>query len=305
MRPVREASRAPGRPLRTAALTLLALVAFAGNSLLCRLALGEGTIDAASFASLRLCSGALVLVALVAGQQGGARWRGAGSWGSALALFLYAVPFSFAYLSLTTGVGALVLFAAVQATMILAGIRSGERPRALEWLGVVLALGGLGVLARPGEMASPAPGLASMALAGVAWGVYSLRGRGGEAPVVATSGNFLRAAPLALLVSLALSPHAHLTVEGALLAVVSGALASGLGYVVWYAALRGLTATRAAVVQLAVPVLAAAGGVWLLNEAVTLRLLVASLLILGGVGVALAARWRLAPTAPAAVVAQP
>ncbi|HET6603415.1 MAG TPA: DMT family transporter [Xanthomonadaceae bacterium] len=276
---------------RTLALTLAALVAFAANSVLCRLALAAGSIDAASFTALRIVAGALVLALLAGVLRGGGAWR-AGSWLSAAWLFAYAIAFSFAYLSLDAGTGALLLFGAVQASMLLAGLMAGERPRPLQWAGMALALGGLVYLLRPG-LGAPGPGgAAAMVLAGVAWGLYSLRGRGSRDAVAETAGNFLRAAVPALLVLPLALPQLAVTWHGAAYAVASGALASGLGYVVWYVALRGLSASGAATAQLAVPVIAAAGGVLLLDEAMTLRLALAALLILGGIGMTLAARAR-------------
>jgi len=286
--------------VKTVLLTLLALVAFAANSLLARLALVEGAIDAASFAGLRLASGAAVLAVLVLGRGG----RPAGSWAGAAALCLYAVPFALAYLTLTAATGALILFAAVQLTMVGAGLRQGERPAALEWAGLGVAVAGLVYLVSPGLAAPPPGGAAAMAAAGAAWGVYSLLGRGSGRPVATTAGNFLRATPLALAVVAVAGLGAgsvRITSWGALLAVVSGAVTSGLGYVVWYAALAGLTATRAATVQLAVPVLTAFGGVALLGERVTLRLVVASSLILGGVFLAVRSRPRIGESRPRAV----
>ena len=278
--------------MKTILLTLLALVAFAANSLLARLALVEGAIDAASFAGIRLGSGAAILAALVLARGG----RPAGSWAGAAALALYAVPFALAYLALTAATGALILFGAVQITMIGVGLRQGERPAELEWVGLAVAVAGLVYLVSPG-LAAPSPGgAAAMAVAGAAWGVYSLLGRGSGRPVATTAGNFLRATPLALgmmAVAGLAAGSVRITVWGALLAVVSGAVTSGLGYVVWYAALAGLTATRAATVQLAVPVLTAFGGVALLGEPITLRLVVASVPILGGV--LLAIRYRPGP----------
>jgi drug/metabolite transporter (DMT)-like permease len=279
----------------TALLTALALTAFAANSLLCRLALREGSIDAASFTSIRLVSGAMALLIILAVR----RERPAGSWRSALALLLYALPFALAYRRLDAGTGALVLFGAVQATMIASGLRKGERLLAAEIAGLAAALAGLALLARPGLRAPSPEGLLLMALAGVAWGVYSLRGRSGGRPVAATAGNFLRAAPLALLVGALMWSSMHLSARGALLATASGAITSGVGYVIWYAALRGLSASRAAIVQLAVPALAALGGVLLLGETVTGRLIGSAMLILGGVAVAMRARQNAVP-APAA-----
>jgi drug/metabolite transporter (DMT)-like permease len=210
-------------------------------------------------------------------------------------LCLYAVAFSFAYLSLSTGTGALILFGSVQVTMIAVALASGERPHALEWVGLAIALAGLVALVLPGLTAPPFLGAALMATAGFAWGLYSLLGRGAVDPLGETASNFLRSVPLAAAVSLLTLDQAHLSPRGIVLAVVSGALTSGLGYVVWFAALRGLTATRAATVQLAVPVLAALGGVVTLAETVSLRLALAALLILGGIGLAVAGRRRPPP----------
>jgi len=276
--------------LRTTFLTMLALVAFAANSVLCRLALGGHGIDAASFGSIRLASGALVLVALRWASRGGARSRG--GWLAPLMLFAYVAAFSFAYLSLTAGTGALLLFGSVQATMILVALRGGERFARAEALGLALALGGLAYLVLPG-LSSPSPrGSALMIAAGVAWGVYSLLGRGARDPLAETARNFAWATPLALLVSALAWPHARISAHGAMLAVLSGAATSGLGYVLWFAALRGLSAIRAATVQLAVPALAAWGGVAFLGERLTPRLLVSAAFILGGVGLAVAGRAR-------------
>ncbi len=279
-------------PTRLILLTLFAMLSFAGNSVLCRLALRQTAIDAASFTTIRLLSGALMLALLVhfrrpaatvaAGAPGGKRGIG-GNWPSACALFAYAGGFSFAYLSLPTGTGALLLFGAVQATMILAGLWSGERFSARQAGGLALALAGLVAIMLPGLSAPPLGGALLMLSAGIAWGIYSLRGRGVADPAGATAGNFLRAAPLSLLLSAVLLAQQQLDRLGMLYAVLSGALASGIGYAVWYAALRGLTATRAASVQLSVPVIAALAGVLFLHEPISLRLLLASVAILGGI----------------------
>ena len=296
------AEHAGGRA-RTAVYTVLALVAFAANSILCRLALRHATIDAATFSAIRLGAGAATLLLLVAGtrrrvdaaqnvvlaKSPAAQY---GSWTSAAALFLYAIPFSFAYNGLSAGTGALILFGSVQATMILGALRSGERANRLQWAGLLLAVAGLVYLLLPGLASPPLRSAALMAVAGIAWGLYSLRGRGAANPLAQTSGNFARSVPLALGVLLVVRPHAPIFPEGVWLAVASGALASGLGYVVWYAALRGLTAMRAAVVQLSVPVLAAAGGVLFLAESISVRLVLAAAMILGGIALALAARAR-------------
>lgn len=272
----------------TALLTVLALVAFAANSILCRLALRDGAIDAASFSTIRIAGGALALALAVA-------WTrpprdASGSWTSAFLLFLYAVPFSLAYSALTAATGALILFGCVQLTMIAGAFWRGERSRGLEWGGFALALCGLVYLLLPG-LSAPAPaGAAMMAIAGVAWGGYSLRGRRSVYPLLDTAGNFIRAVPLAVAVTMISLGGMRVSVRGALLAVASGVLASGFGYVAWYAALRRLSGTRAALVQLSVPVLAAAGGVLLLGEPVSTRLAVSASLVLGGIAVALAAR---------------
>lgn len=272
------------RASRVFALTAVAMTAFAANSLLCRLALRGGHIDPASFTSLRLVSGALVLWLLLGLRGGGVAHSG--NWPSATALFVYAIGFSFAYVSLGVGVGALLLFGAVQATMILAGFRGGERPGFAQGAGLALSLAGLVYLMLPGLAAPPLVGAGLMVAAGVAWGVYSLRGRGAGDPARATAGNFILATPLALLANLPFISRLHLEPLGCAYALASGALASGLGYVIWYAALKGLTATRAAIVQLSVPVIAAFGGVLLLDEPVTTRLVIASCVILGGVALA-------------------
>jgi drug/metabolite transporter (DMT)-like permease len=239
-----------------------------------------------------MLAGALTLLGMVSLTRRDTPARGEGGWRSAFFLVLYAVAFSFAYMSLTAGTGALILFGCVQATMIASALRSGERPGPLAWIGLLVAMGGLVFLTAPGLSAPPLGGSVLMALAGVAWGVYTLRGRGTAQPLIATSRNFLRAVPFALAVSLILMSRCDLSARGAFLAIASGALASGVGYVLWYAALRGLSATRAATVQLSVPVIAALGGVLFLAETISPRLVGAGVLILGGVGLALADRAR-------------
>jgi len=281
--------------VRTLALTLFALIAFAANSVLTRMALGRASIDAASFATLRVVSGAatLLLVSSLNRRRGVPVFRG--SWTSALMLFSYAVPFSFAYLSLSTGTGALILFGMVQVTMILAALGSGERPHAWQWVGLLLAFAGLVYLVFPGLTAPSSIGSLLMAVAGISWGLYSLWGRSATHALADTTGNFARAVPLVLGVSLAARSRVSLSGPGILLAILSGALASGLGYAVWYAALRGLTRTRAATVQLSVPVLAALGGVFFLSENLSLRLVLSAVLILGGVSIAIIAKERVIP----------
>jgi drug/metabolite transporter (DMT)-like permease len=267
---------------RIFSLTLLTMIAFAGNSLLCRVALKHTGIDAASFTLVRLLSGAVVLY-LVARLFRAGR-TGKGNWLSASALFAYAAGFSFAYGSLPAGTGALLLFGAVQATMIGRGIWRGERLHGLQLAGLVLALGGLVGLVLPGVSAPPPGGSLLMLGAGIAWGVYSLRGRGTGDPTWVTAGNFLRAVPLAAGLSLLLNAGTRLDGAGVGYAVASGALASGIGYAVWYSVLPALKATNAATVQLSVPVIAAIGGIVFLGEPLTLRLVAASVAILGGIG---------------------
>lgn len=274
-------------PARTFALTALAMTAFAGNSLLCRLALKNTGIDAASFTAIRLVSGALALW-LVA-RQFRTSQSGNGNWLSALALFAYAAAFSFAYMRLAAGTGALLLFGAVQATMIGYGIWSGERLRLPQLAGLALALGGLSGLLLPGVSAPPLAGSALMISAGIAWGIYSLRGKGAGDPTRVTAGNFLRAAPVAIALSLVvfMVKGTSLNAAGFGYAVASGALTSGIGYAIWYSALPALKSTTAATVQLSVPVIAALGGIAFLGEPVTLRLLLASSAILGGIALVL------------------
>ena len=263
------------------AATALVMAAFAANSVLARLALAGGHADALTFTAVRLASGAGALGVLLAARGR----RPTGGWVSAGALLVYAAAFSVAYLALPTGTGALVLFGTVQLTMIGWGLVRGERLRPVQALGLALALGGLVVLVAPGLGAPPLGAALLMALAGAAWGVYSLRGRGATDPTAQTTGNFLRAAPVAVGLALAglAAGHAHLTPSGAALAVTSGALTSGLGYAAWYAVLPRLRATSASVVQLSVPVLAALGGVALVGEPLTARLALASAATLGGI----------------------
>jgi drug/metabolite transporter (DMT)-like permease len=265
----------------TLLLTLLAMLAFAGNSLLCRVALKGTAIDPATFTSIRIVSGAVALWLLVSTRSSG--FKPAGSWRSAAALFGYAAAFSFAYVDLSAGTGALLLFGAVQATMILQGLRNGERLRSLQLIGLAMALGGLVALLLPGLEAPPFVSASLMVAAGIAWGVYSLRGRGMQDPLAATADNFLRAVPFTLILSIALAMKAQVDWKGASYAVASGALTSGVGYAVWYAALRGLKSTGAATVQLSVPIIAAIGGILLLGEPLTLRLVGASIAVLGGI----------------------
>lgn len=266
---------------RIIVLTSLAMIAFAGNSLLCRLALNQTNIDAASFTAIRLISGAIMLWLVVQLRSG--TQSGRGNWLSAFALFSYAAGFSFAYVSLPTATGALLLFGAVQATMIGYGIWAGERLLKPQLFGLLLAFGGLVGLLLPGLTAPPLSGSILMLGAGVAWGIYSLRGKGAGDPTKVTAGNFIRAVPIAAVLSAVMLNRTAVDAAGFWYAVSSGALASGLGYAIWYTALPALKATNAATVQLSVPVIAALGGIIFLGEPITLRLAVASVAILGGI----------------------
>lgn len=266
--------------LRVAALTVLAMLAFAGNSLLCRLALKHTAIDATAFTTIRIVSGCFVLWGLVRLRN---KAESGGSWLSAAALFVYAAGFSFAYISLSAATGALLLFGAVQFTMIVYGFFTGERLGPGQFAGLILAGSGLVVLLLPGFSAPSPWGAFLMVVAGAAWGVYSIRGRSTRSPLQTTAGNFLRATPLALVLSAVAWNNVRIDAMGITYAVLSGAVTSGIGYAIWYAALPALGATRAATVQLSVPLLAAIGGVLFLGEEVTWRLLVASLAILGGI----------------------
>ncbi|CAA6808247.1 MAG: Permease of the drug/metabolite transporter (DMT) superfamily [uncultured Thiotrichaceae bacterium] len=262
-------------------LTVITMLAFAGNSVLCRIALKHTPIDAASFTSIRLISGAIVLWLIVSFFRRGS--TGKGNWISAFALFAYAAGFSFAYISLTAATGALLLFGAVQATMIGYGLLSGERFNKQQLVGLVLSLAGLVGLLLPGLSAPPLMGSVLMLTAGIAWGVYSLRGKSGGDPTRVTAGNFLRATLFTVILSAALISNTNLDIAGVGYAIASGAVASGMGYALWYFVLPELKAANAATVQLSVPVIAALGGIILLGEPVTMRFVLASLAILGGI----------------------
>lgn len=262
-------------------LTSLAMIAFAGNSLLCRVALIHTGIDAATFTLVRLASGAAVLCLVVRLRRGTHAARG--NWLSAFALFGYAAGFSYAYVNLTAATGALLLFGAVQATMISRGLWAGERLPGMQLAGFVLALGGLVGLLLPGLTAPPLAASLLMLVAGVAWGIYSLRGKCAGDPIRVTAGNFLRSVPIAAGLSLLIHNNTSVDSAGFWYAVASGGLTSGIGYAIWYTALPGLKATHAATVQLSVPVIAALGGIVFLGEPLTLRLVLASVAILGGI----------------------
>jgi len=287
---------APSSAGHVLALTAIAMLAFAANSLLCRLALGQGLIDAASFATVRVVAGA-VMLALILLPRWRARGRCAPDWRAAVMLFLYMAGFSFAYATLSAGTGALILFSAVQLTMFVVALRGGEHFPMLSWLGLAIAVAGLLYLVSPGLTAPDPLGAALMTVAGIAWGVYSLQGRAAADPLESTANNFICAVPMVIAVSLFFINEFRVSAAGLALAVTSGAVTSGLGYVAWYAALRRLPRTRAATVQLSVPVIAAVGGVALLAEPITVRLLIASTATLGGVWIVLAQRSSAAPQA--------
>jgi drug/metabolite transporter (DMT)-like permease len=274
---------------RTAAFTALALIGFAANSLLTRGALAAGRIDAASFLALRLSSGAAALWLLSRSHSGSDAADPANNWPSALALAGYGVCFTLAYTRIGAGLGALTAFGAVQATMIAAGIRAGERPSWLDFGGLTVAIAGLLTLTVPGATAPPIVGVALMAVAGICWGVYSLRGRRGRDPLVSTAHNFMRTVPIGLALLALQWKSAFVTPRGVLLAVVSGALTSGVGYALWYAVLPKLTAWRAAVIQLLTPVLTVAAAIVMLGESMTIRIAIAGALIITGVLLSLTA----------------
>ncbi|MFC4294667.1 DMT family transporter [Novosphingobium tardum] len=285
-----EVTTARGMPV--IALTAAAMIAFAANSLLCRFALAADLIDPGAFTAVRLLSGAVVLYAILRSARRADRL--AGSWGGAAALFVYAAAFSYAYVSLSAGTGALLLFGAVQITMIGVGLWRGERFTAIQSLGFVIAIVGLAVLLAPGVSAPSTVGALLMLLAGSAWGAYSLLGRGVADPLASTCGNFIRAAPAALLLFLPMIAGVeHAEASGLVSAILSGALASGVGYAVWYAALAGLSSAQGASVQLSVPVITALAGTVVLGETLTTRLILTSCAVLGGVAVVIASRGRI------------
>ena len=271
--------------------TAFALVAFAFNSILCRMALRTGEADAAGFTAVRLASGAVALI-VISYFFSGSKSLKRGNWFSAFFLFAYAICFSFAYIGLTAAAGALILFSSVQFTMIVVALIRGERPSGLEWLGLLIALGGLVYLVLPGLSSPPLFASGLMVAAGAAWGFYTLRGKGSGDPLGDTTGNFIRTVPMIAIAAIPFLGQINLSTRGIVFAILSGAIASGVGYTVWYAALKHHTATRAAVLQLSVPVIAAFGGIMLLSEAMTTRLLIAAATILGGVGLTIAGRGR-------------
>ncbi|WP_026006178.1 DMT family transporter [Moritella dasanensis] len=269
--------------LKTSLLTGLALIAFAANSVLCRLALGSGAIDASSFTIIRLLSGALVLSIILSmkGRHKGVSSKG--SWTAGLMLFLYAITFSYAYLSVDTGTGALILFGAVQITMILLSLMSGTRLHISEWAGVIVAFTGFIYLVLPSVTTPSINGLLLMTVSGVAWGVYTLKGRSSKNPLMDTTYNFLRTIPFVVLLVVFTLHNLNYSSEGIMLALLSGAITSGVGYTIWYIALTSLSSTQAAVIQLSVPVIAALGGVMFVSETITTRLIISTAIVLGGI----------------------
>ncbi len=273
--------------MKTILYTTIALCAFAGNSVLCRLALGETAIDASSFTSIRLLSGIVMLVLISAVSASKSSLNKSetskGSWRAALMLFIYAATFSYAYVSLETGTGALILFASVQITMVLVGVFSGNMLHTIEWLGLGIAFVGLIYLVLPGLATPSLFGFILMSIAGIAWGFYTLLGRTCQNPLSDTTYNFLRTLPFVIILAAVTLHNSHLSTQGVLLAIFSGAIASGAGYTIWYMALGGLSTIQAAVLQLLVPAIAALGGVIFVGEPMSLRLVLSSLLILGGI----------------------
>lgn len=269
--------------IKIIACTIFSLLAFAGNSVLCRLALGENTIDASSFTAIRLLSGAIILIIAATITRKANETSSNGSWMAAIMLFIYAVAFSYGYLSLDTGTGALILFGSVQITMIIVSVISGNRLHYIEWLGLFIAFSGFVYLIIPSLTTPSLTGFILMTVSGMAWGFYTLIGRTSKQPLHDTAYNFLRTLPFVLALLTFTILDSNMTKEGVLLGVLSGALASGVGYFVWYIALGGLTVSQAAVVQLFVPIIAALGGVIFTNELITLRLLESSVMVLGGI----------------------
>jgi drug/metabolite transporter (DMT)-like permease len=269
--------------LKTISLTCLALIAFAANSVLCRLALGSEAIDAAGFTALRLFSGSIVLLAVLNVYSRPSAQPSKGSWSASIMLFVYAITFSYAYISLDTATGALILFGSVQITMVLLSLLSGTRIRIAEWAGLIVAFAGFIYLILPGVSTPSVIGFTLMTTAGIAWGVYTLKGRGSSNPLMDTAYNFLRTIPLVVLLVIATAHQLHYSTQGIVLALVSGGVTSGIGYTIWYIALTGLTSTQAAVVQLSVPVIAATGGVIFVEETITFRLVISACLVLGGI----------------------
>ncbi len=274
-------------------LTGLALIAFAANSVLCRLALGDKTIDAASFTNIRLFSGAVVLLLILKLYNSQSQNSSKGNWLSSFMLFLYAVTFSFAYISLDTGTGALIMFGSVQITIILLSIISGNRLNIYEWLGVTIAFLGFVYLILPGVSSPSLIGFSLMTIAGIAWGIYTLKGKESKNPLRDTTYNFIRTIPFIIILLVFTIQHSSYSTKGVVLAIISGGITSGIGYTIWYMAMEGLSKIQTAVIQLLVPIIAAFGGVIFVDEKITFRLSIASILVLGGILVVVLGRKNL------------
>ena len=274
-------------------LTGLALIAFAANSVLCRLALGDKTIDAASFTNIRLFSGAVVLLLILKLYNSQSQNSSKGNWLSSFMLFLYAVTFSFAYISLDTGTGALIMFGSVQITIILLSIISGNRLNIYEWLGVTIAFLGFVYLILPGVSSPSLIGFSLMTIAGIAWGIYTLKGKESKNPLRDTTYNFIRTIPFIIILLVSTIQHSSYSTKGVVLAIISGGITSGIGYTIWYMAMEGLSKIQTAVIQLLVPIIAAFGGVIFVDEKITFRLSIASILVLGGILVVVLGRKNL------------
>ncbi len=271
------------RTLKTIAYTCFSLIAFAGNSILCRLALGENKLDAASFTIIRLLSGIvmLFLMSKIFNVKNSSTTKR--NYISSCVLFLYAVTFSYAYISLDTGTGALILFGAVQITMILASLTFGNRLQVSEWMGIVTAFSGFVYLVKPSLTTPSLTGFILMTISGMAWGIYTLRGKGSKQPIHDSASNFLYTFPFILALLIIEFKNTNLSQQGIILALVSGAITSGVGYTVWYMAVRRLSTMQASVVQLLVPIIAATGGVIFANEVISMRLILSSIMIFGGI----------------------
>lgn len=280
---------------KTSLLTGLALIAFAANSVLCRLALGNGSIDASSFTVIRLLSGAIALFIISSIKGTNKAESSKGSWTASFMLFLYAITFSLAYLSVDTGTGALILFGSVQITMILLSILSGTRLHISEWSGVIIAFSGFIYLILPGITTPSVNGFILMTISGISWGIYTLRGRKSKKPLMETTYNFVRTIPFVALLAVFNIQNISYSPEGIVLALLSGGITSGVGYTIWYIALRGLSSTQAAVIQLSVPVIAAIGGVMFVSELITYRLIISATLVLGGIFMVLLGKYYFAP----------
>lgn len=279
--------------LTTIVFTGFSLIAFAGNSVLCKLALGQDRIDAASFTIIRLLSGIVVLLLISKIFHGEHKLRRQRNWISSIALFIYAVTFSYAYISLDTGTGALILFGAVQITMILASLIFGDKLHYSEWLGIILAFLGFIYLVLPSLTTPSLKGFILMTVSGIAWGTYTLRGKGTKQPISDSAANFCYTLPFIVTLLIVEFRNTNLSSQGIILAIASGAIASGMGYTVWYMAVRRLSTMQTSVVQLLVPVIAAAGGVVFAQEEISIRLVFASIMILGGILIVLIGQYWL------------